>query len=340
MIKVLVRCDSSRIIGMGHVFRCLTLATELQSIGNKVEFAVCDQNGGATDLIEDQGFNVHIVPRVSNLDDAFVACRLIRSKVFDVVIKDHYELNIEWDKLVAKEAKLVVIDDRTGYATFCDLYLNPCIEENDVAKDEGWLLAKSRLLGPKYALVGKDIVALRRSQHDRFVSEFRFTEILIYAGGIPSVKILEAVIKEVRRSVLFDECNLTVALGVSEPNPITRSMIDTVLSERDRMIWGRAKLVAALGSTDLLVASGGSIAWERTCLGVPAIHVVVASNQLGVCRIVERHEAGIAVNSVEELSSAFSKISNGWLARVSKRSSAMCDGLGVKRVVQKCAEIL
>ena len=75
-------------------------------------------------------------------------------------------------------------------------------------------------------------------------------------------------------------------------------------------------------------------------MGIPAIHWAIADNQLGVCRIVERYGAGIVVNSVEELRHLlFSKIGDGWLARVSERSSAMCDGLGVKRVAQRCAEI-
>ena len=166
--------------------------------GHKPEFVTRNYDGSLVELLTHAGFVVRIIPDLGTLGDAETVGCLVRSGGFELVVKDHYGLDITWDALISEQAKLVVVDDRAGYATSCDIYLNPCIEEMDVGEVPDWLDAKFRLLGPKYALVGEDVVSWRTSLSERFVSECRFTEILICVGGMPSAKILEGVIKEVR----------------------------------------------------------------------------------------------------------------------------------------------
>lgn len=340
MSRILIRCDSSNVIGSGHMIRCLALAKELRDAGNEPEFVTRDYDGSVVGLLTQAGFAVHIISDLGIMGDAETVCCLIRSGGFDLVVKDHYGLDVVWDTLISGKAKLVVVDDRAGNPTYCHLYLNPSLEEIDFVSNDGWLVAPTRLLGPKFTLIGDDILSNLVLNNEGSSLKSLLSRVLVCVGGVPSIPHLISVVKEVRREAIFDHCTITVALGLGQPDLSMKSAIESVLYCGDRVIWGRSAFVKALTSADLLVSSGGSVVWERACLGVPAIHWAIADNQLGVCRMVERYGAGIVVNNVNELVSAFSHISDAWLARTSERSRAMCDGLGVKRVVQKCAEIL
>ena len=337
--RILIRCDSSNVIGSGHVIRCLALAKELRHGGHEPEFVTRNYDGSLVELLTHAGFVVRIIPDLGTLGDAETVGCLVRSGGFELVVKDHYGLDITWDALISEQSKLVVVDDRAGLPTHCDLYLNPSLEEIDLASNDGWLEAPTKMLGPKFTLIGDDILSNLFLNNENSSLEPRLSRVLISVGGVPSLQHLISVIKEVRQEVIFNDCTITVALGVGQPNLSMKSAIETVLSSEDRAIWGRSAFVKALTSTDLLISSGGSVVWERACLGIPAIHWAIADNQLGVCRMVERYGAGIVVNNADELGPAFSQISNAWLSRISERSRAMCDGLGVKRVAQKCAEI-
>ena len=73
-MKIIIRTDSSKKIGSGHVTRCLTLAVALRDSGVIVEFVSRTHSGNMIEQISNKGFKVHslpnpnIVKQVKNLD--------------------------------------------------------------------------------------------------------------------------------------------------------------------------------------------------------------------------------------------------------------------------------
>ncbi len=57
-MKALIYANGSSIIGLGHIMRTLTLATELKKKGIYVEYIVDDSDDNAINLIEDNGFQI------------------------------------------------------------------------------------------------------------------------------------------------------------------------------------------------------------------------------------------------------------------------------------------
>src|ERR1035437_10435373 len=58
-MNVLFRCDSSAIIGAGHIMRDLALAQALRRRGSKVEFVCRPARGDAIGVLESAGFRVY-----------------------------------------------------------------------------------------------------------------------------------------------------------------------------------------------------------------------------------------------------------------------------------------
>jgi spore coat polysaccharide biosynthesis predicted glycosyltransferase SpsG len=108
----------------------------------------------------------------------------------------------------------------------------------------------------------------------------------------------------------------------------------TLYVETDRM----AELIAA---ADLAVGAGGGSAWERACLGLPTLLLILADNQRAMARRLEGEEAVIALDVADPgFDDAFDRelarlLSDAALrARLSEASRALCDGHGAARVAE------
>jgi spore coat polysaccharide biosynthesis predicted glycosyltransferase SpsG len=91
-----------------------------------------------------------------------------------------------------------------------------------------------------------------------------------------------------------------------------------------------------MASADLCIGAGGTTAWERACLGLPALMVEMAANQRGNIEHLARAGAAISVAPVTPGAVARSLAALAGdadrLEAISRAAAALCDGLGAERV--------
>jgi spore coat polysaccharide biosynthesis predicted glycosyltransferase SpsG len=99
-----------------------------------------------------------------------------------------------------------------------------------------------------------------------------------------------------------------------------------------------ADLIAA---ADIAVGAGGSSAWERCCLGLPSLTVIVADNQRENTAALAREGATLAIAPPSSdfdarLTAGFERlVADARLrAAMSASAAALCDGLGASRVAE------
>jgi spore coat polysaccharide biosynthesis predicted glycosyltransferase SpsG len=93
-----------------------------------------------------------------------------------------------------------------------------------------------------------------------------------------------------------------------------------------------------MAESDLSIGAAGSTSWERCCLGLPSIVVVLAENQKNVARCLSNKKVALVVDlsSIEnELQSCFESASPSILKLLSDRSSQFTAGDGAEKVVQQ-----
>ena len=86
-----------------------------------------------------------------------------------------------------------------------------------------------------------------------------------------------------------------------------------------------------MANVDLAIGASGSSTWERSCLGLPSIQIVIANNQNVIAELLSQKNAIKLIKGVEELPNILINV-NSWLKKISNITRDITDGLGSKRV--------
>lgn len=173
-MSVIIRADSSSIIGTGHIMRDLVLA---KKFNQKVIFATRDLKGNISYKIKEAGYQIAILK--DNSYEEF--SKVIKKYNSKMVVIDNYEIDYEFEKRLKKEfdITLMVLDD-TYKKHYCDILLNHNIYA-DANKYKGLVPKHCELkCGKKYTLIRDEFIEAKKS-----LSKPKFTRfnIFIAMGG-------------------------------------------------------------------------------------------------------------------------------------------------------------
>ena len=113
---VVIRVDSSSVIGSGHLMRCLTLACQLRKQHNAEICFICrDLDGNLSRLVEDAGFKLLLLPRgekntslsgyeawltvpeIVDAKETYTVIERLEKKV-DRLVVDSYAITAAWER--------------------------------------------------------------------------------------------------------------------------------------------------------------------------------------------------------------------------------------------------
>jgi spore coat polysaccharide biosynthesis predicted glycosyltransferase SpsG len=102
-----------------------------------------------------------------------------------------------------------------------------------------------------------------------------------------------------------------------------------------------ADMAGLAAAADVAVGAGGSSAWERACLGLPAVTLILADNQRDLAWRMDADGLTLAVEVQApdfegRLGEAFLRLSRDGALRaaMSGRLAELCDGLGGARAAE------
>lgn len=302
-LRVAFRVDASARMGIGHVMRCLTLADALTTAGAECVFISRMADGDTKSLIHARGFEQIMLPttkrtRVLVADDPPHAAwldadwetdvvqtvtALSSHRMIDWLVVDHYALDARWHRSMRNSTKrLLVIDDTADRLLECDLLLNQNLDPYSYQRYEKLVpTGCHKLLGPDYALLRPVFAILRHVQRPVRKS---LKAMVFLGGGDPdglTLLALEA-IEQTRPT------DMTVDVVIGSANPFAT----TIRAWSNDRAWisihdGNAEIAAIMADADLAVGAAGTTTWERACLGLPTVMVVIAENQRRIAEAVE-----------------------------------------------------
>ena len=363
-MKVVFRADASLQMGTGHVMRCLTLADALTAGGASCEFICRTHPGNLLGLIRSKGYTVHELAVSPDLPGAGVsrcdkesgeqspahghwlgasqsedvaACAPILAELQpDWLIVDHYALDARWEQALKPHyRKLMVIDDLADRPHACDLLLDQTFGRQ--GEDyRVWVPGDCQLLcGSQYALLRPEFAALRSYSLQRRVKP-QLRRLLITMGGVDKDNATGRVLDALRESPLLGDCRITVVMGPTAP------WLDEVKRQALSMPWptevlvGVSDMARLMADSDLAVGAAGATSWERCCLGLPTVMMVLAENQRSIALALSNNGAAqLAIFAGLEIQPIITTrlIDPRTLSSISSAAAAVTDGLGAERVI-------
>ena len=314
--RILFVCDAGPGVGGGHVMRCLTLAGALRLRGAACAFVRTPE---AADIL------ARYAPDMSMVDGESQA---------DLVVLDSYRMAPATEAVWRGLAKQLVVIDDLGRPHDADLVLDPSFgrEARDYA-------APVVLAGPGYALVRPEFAAARTVALGRRTEPVRRCLVslgLTDVGGITG-----------RVAVALAASGLALDVVVGAGAPSLPALEALAADGRVTLHVDTEDMAGLITRADLAVGAGGSSVWERSCLGLPAVTLILADNQrdgamnldeAGVTLALDARWPGLEARLVEAVGRLIG--GDGLRARLSAASAALCDGQGADRAVVEMLRLL
>nr|WP_298113581.1 UDP-2,4-diacetamido-2,4,6-trideoxy-beta-L-altropyranose hydrolase [uncultured Pseudomonas sp.] len=366
-MRVVFRADASLQIGTGHIMRCLALADALKAQGAECQFISREHSGNLIDHLRSKGYDVHALPAVresratearkaqkqpepsdpahlhwlgvTQRQDADECAAILNELKPDWLIIDHYALDARWEAVLKPYyAKLMVIDDLADRPHLCDLLLDQTFGRDPDDYKSRVPPGCNLLCGAQYALLRPEFAALRPYSLKRRQAT-PLDHLLVSMGGIDKDNATGQVLEAFQHTSLPLHCRITVVMGARAP------WLDVIRQQAEQLPWFTEVRVSVndmaqlMADSDLAIGAAGSTSWERCCLGVPTVMVVLADNQREVAVGLERSRAAQVLQGSQQIAGSLPAMLNVLVsspfqrAAMSHAASLIADGSGLSKVI-------
>lgn len=357
MLRVAIRADGGKNVGMGHIMRCISLANAFRKAGHYVYFFTKYDMG--IELITQEKFEVIRMPSKDTLTEGFfygnaeqlvseanMILTLLHQYKIDILIVDSYNITNHYFLTLRPYVSCLVYIDDENKATYP---VHTLINGNVTAAYLGYRKYNDDqvlLLGPQYNMI--------RDEFKNIVTKGirdQVAEIMITTGGSDPYHITEKLLSIFLKNDCFDNIRFNVLVG----GGFTTSQELIRLSQNhDHVMLYSTAVVDASGfmrhaaisemmlRSDIAIAAGGSTLYEFAACGVPVLAFILADNQRFL--VEKMAQLGYIIDlgwhyqlCEERIVGCIKSVMNDYAARVSMsvKGLELVDGLGTERIVKE-----
>lgn len=334
--RMLIRCDGSPRLGLGHVVRCLALAEELRDgHGIGICFALGEEGVGA-ELVRRLNFPVDIRPQDTGEEewiDALIRRFDPRALILDIRTDLDRPALSRWRKA---EIALIVIDDPTDRRLEADLAVYPPVPQIFEADWSGFA---------GRACIGWEYILLRR--------EFRWRTprphndppvVLVTMGGSDPAGLTLLALDALRQ--LETPFRAQVVLGKAFLHDQALNELRKYLPTRFEFLRDVSDMSSLMSGADLALAAFGGTAYELGAMGVPSILLGLTEDHARSADALAKAGMAVSLGCYEGVTTtAIVSIVQELLIDTQRRlaMSAAClalDGGGAERVANELIKIV
>ena len=357
MVRVTIRVDAALWVGTGHVMRCLTLADALTAAGHECQFICRSHPGHLLKVIRDRGYAAIALPPatqqpeasgahahwlgVSAEQDAAETAAAMPPMGCDWLVVDHYGLDAQWEsRMRASCRRVLVIDDLADRAHDCDLLLDQTYSRRPEDYRSLVPVHAQLLCGSANALLRPDFAAQREASLVRRAAQpYPLQQILVSMGGVDADNATAEVLRGLAATPGAGAMAVTVVMGGQAPWLAEVRQLSQALALDVTVAVDVSNMASLMVRSDLAIGAAGATAWERCCLGLPTLMIVLADNQRLVADGLHAAGAVQLLSTVNSLAESLPGLLEALIAnpeplqQMSQHAAALVDGDGVKRVL-------
>jgi UDP-2,4-diacetamido-2,4,6-trideoxy-beta-L-altropyranose hydrolase len=360
-MRVAFRADAALAIGTGHVMRCLTLADALRARGADCIFLSRQHAGHLFRLVGERGYDLHDLGEVGPIEatgdqsgyaswlgveaerDLEETLGVLKRQEVDWLIVDHYGIGPDWEQAARAACRQLLAIDDLDRNHSADALLDQNLGKT-ADTYQGLVPPTCHLmLGPSYALLRPEFAALRPQSLARR-SGGKVRTVLISMGGVDGDNATGAVLEALRKAVPDRDLQVKVILGETAPwrREVTAQAAD--MPFRTDVVVNARNMADLMCEADLAVGAAGSTTWERCCLGLPTLQMVVAENQREIARAIDAAGAARLVDRsdlADSIRAFMMRIERApeSLTTMALAAAAITDGRGAERVASQLEKV-
>lgn len=258
-LNILIRCDASVKIGLGHVTRCLVLANEFRNKGHSVFFAVRDNQLGIN-KVKEQGFQYFLPPSPFNYHQWLTTLSAeLNINIFIGDIRDGLPI-IVINTLKKANIITVAIDEPSDYRKACDLCFYP---PHAQLAPLDWTGFKGKIKqGLEYVLLRPEFY----SNTARALPNKKIKNVLIMLGGTDPMNLTLPVVKKLKNNKII---NLHTIIANDHPDK------EAIIKTKVKVHFTVKHMHQFLQNIDYAIISFGVSAYELIALGIPSTHILL-----------------------------------------------------------------
>ena len=314
--RIILRADGEECLGMGHIYRVLSIAYHL--VGHDVLFVTNQTYRMGAERLKESFFAVKYITDNNEIFE------IIDEFKPDIVVNDILNTDKEYMIRMKRQVSRVVnFEDRGEGASYADAVINALYEQNDNLNTYS---------GFKYFFIRDEFLTVKPKEFSETVKNI----VVLFGGSDPSnmTQIIYDIWKEIADDYPNIDLHIITGFGYKYKNEIKSDGKYNIYIHND------VKRVSKyLAEADMAITSQGRTIFEIACMGVPAI--VLAENTRELTHVFAGFENGfINLGLGREQESETIKSTIEWLIRTSNVRRQMRDLLldkdfqgGQKRVL-------
>lgn len=292
--------------------RCLTLAQALRHQGAVCRFVCRGQPGHLIAHIREQGHEVLVLPAATprapttapadgfahwlgtdwSEDARQTRAALAAFGVQDWLVVDHYGLDEQWERAIRPcGRRLLVIDDLVNRRHDADILLDQTFGRDPRDYRDLTNPACEHRCGIGNVLLRHEFEQWRPHSLARRTHP-RLERIIISMGGVDKDNMTRDVLVAIQDGEPLANVGVCVVLGANSPQIQDIRELTQRGPTRVDVRVAASNMAELLANCDLAIGAAGTSSWERCCLGVPTLMLVLADNQREVAARLS--EAGAA----------------------------------------------
>ena len=268
---IIIRCDGSHSIGLGHVVRCLALAQKLNDHSGITVFFAVRFDELAIQMISEKGFEI-ITPH-DNEDfhyEHWLLESLTSHNSKTLILDARDGLTFENILNIKKNGICVMsIDDIEDKRRACDAVFYPPIPQ---AKSFNWDAFTGTLYwGWEYVLLRDEF------NHAGIRKQSNKPRLLISMGGTDPKNLTGRIVQLL--AISKPDCYVDIAIGsgYKQKDELLELCKD---NEHFTIFQNHPKLSEIMANADAAIISFGVTAYEIAALGVPALYICLFAEQM------------------------------------------------------------
>ena len=322
MNKILIRCDGSPQIGLGHIVRCMALAEELQETQNCIITFAMRKSKLGINIVNKKYPVIVSNEELFNYENWLSEC--IEDTNADVLILDVRDtLGKEIVKRLKEKHKLVIvdIDDPEEKRLSADLAFYPPIPQ---IKEMNW----SEFKGELYS--GWEYVILRKEFCRKYPkSNNAIPNILITMGGSDPLDMTKFVVRAL--DSIEAKFTVTIILGSGYQHKERLNQLLKKMKYKYDIYRNPSNIAGIMANSDFAVTSFGVTAYELAAICVPTIYLCLTKDHAVSAFALVRAGIGVSLGVI-------GKVTGGHLTQ--SISKLIIDDLKLNRMRQSTKKLI